>query len=82
LNRVQAGYIFGAGLLALGFFFGFVALGPCDAQNCLLWRSNVLVDLSVSYLLSWGLVILGIAILTASLLVRRRTKTNKGGTDS
>jgi hypothetical protein len=80
LNRIHTGYVIGVGLLALGFFFGFFALGPCDAQNCLLWPSNVLVDLTVGFSLSWGLVILGIGILTASLLMGRRTKTTKGGT--
>jgi 1,4-dihydroxy-2-naphthoate octaprenyltransferase len=70
------GSIIGIGVLGLGLIFGFVLLGPCGGNGCVFITGGV-VDWTDSGLLSWGLIILGIGILAASLLIGRMAVTSK-----
>jgi len=85
LNRVQARYVVGVGFVALGLIFGFYILGPCWTQPdgggevCGLWTVGV-VNSAGSFLLSWGLMILGIGILALSIVIGRRTHATPAGT--
>jgi len=82
MKRIHVGFIIGLGLLGLGLVFGFVFLGPCFSQSngggeaCLF--AGTTVDSAESFLLVWGLVILGVGILVVSLLVGRRALPTKG----
>jgi hypothetical protein len=73
------GSIIGIGVMALSLLFGFVLLGPCGANGCGFITGGV-VDWTDSDLLSWGMMVLGIGILVASLLmglIGRRAATSK-----
>jgi len=82
MKRAHVVSIIGLGLLALGLVFGFVFLGPCFSQSngggevCLFGGTTV--NSADSFLLSWGLIILGVGILGVSLLVGRRALPTKG----
>jgi len=64
------GSIIGVVVMALGLIFGIVLLGPCGGNGCLF--AGGMVDSAISNLLSWGMIVLGIGILGASLLMGRR----------
>jgi hypothetical protein len=76
--RYAIGFVVGLVLLALGLVFGFVLLGPCGGNGCGFITGGVLDSID-SNLLSWGMMVLGIGILVASLLMGRRTATSKNG---
>jgi len=69
------GSIVGVCVLALGLIFGFVLLGPCGGNGC--GFAGGIVDWTFSNTLSWGMIVLGIVILAASLFMRRRAATSK-----
>lgn len=70
------GSVIGIGVLALGLIFGFVLLGPCGGNGCA-FLAGGLADWTESNLLSWGLIVLGIGILAASLLMGRRAVSSQ-----
>ena len=74
------GSIIGIGVLALGLIFGFVLLGPCGGNGC--GFAGGVVDSTSSNLLSWGIIVLGIVILAASLLLGRRAVSSKSSPTS
>ena len=77
MNRIYAGYITGAGLVALGLFFGFA---PCFYQphgTCFFILTGTSVSVIGLGLLVWGLMILGIGVLAVSLFTRFRTMSPK-----
>ena len=80
MNRRLVGPITGLGVLALGLIFGFILLGPCGGNGCGFVLGGV-ADPAESDMLSWGLIVLGIGILAASLLLRRRIATSKNNSE-